>query len=556
MNIETARRLYKYRKSNGYSQEEIAEKLGVSRQAVSKWERGESSPDTDNLIALAKLYNVSIDEMINGNEEPCKKEPVRTDYSKKTDNKNESPDVNFKNGIHINNERDKVDIGWNGIHIDSANGDKVHIGKDCGVYVNSNSEEYYNSKTNNQKNPWIHILLPLCAVVFYLFVGFSFERGWAVGWLIFLLIPIAETVFTAIRTKNPSAFAYPVFVVELYLSIGMLAGIWHPTWIIFITIPVYYALCDAIKKIRKDKTDDFSSCQGTYYTPEQVNLEGKKKNISAGTVIIIIISALILIAVAIAAAGGILYAFTPTDNYSSGSVGFGTRINYDDSGEYQIGGADVDASLIDNLYIEWISGDVNVEYYDGDKISFKENKSVNDNWKLRYRIKEKTLRIEYCKSGMKLKPSLPISKNLTVLVPQNKNFNDVDLSGVSSDIEIQNMVVTNDFNVESVSGDIDANGNFKNIDFENVSGNVLISTEDTISKIDGETVSGDCTITFPSDISGFNVEYDTVSGDISTKGFDSFESEKYGSHNHSYGDGSVSIDLSSVSGDLYIMKKQ
>lgn len=48
----------------GLSQEALAEKLGVSRQAVSKWERSESSPDTDNLIALAKLYGVSLDELL------------------------------------------------------------------------------------------------------------------------------------------------------------------------------------------------------------------------------------------------------------------------------------------------------------------------------------------------------------------------------------------------------------------------------------------------------------------------------------------------------------
>lgn len=70
MNIETAKRLYEYRKANGYSQEELAAKIGVSRQAISKWERSESSPDTDNLIALAQLYGVSLDTLLMGEEEP------------------------------------------------------------------------------------------------------------------------------------------------------------------------------------------------------------------------------------------------------------------------------------------------------------------------------------------------------------------------------------------------------------------------------------------------------------------------------------------------------
>lgn len=75
MNIETATRLYEYRKAHGYSQEELAAKIGVSRQAISKWERSESSPDTDNLIALAQLYGVSLDTLLMGDEEPAKQDP-------------------------------------------------------------------------------------------------------------------------------------------------------------------------------------------------------------------------------------------------------------------------------------------------------------------------------------------------------------------------------------------------------------------------------------------------------------------------------------------------
>ena len=69
MNVETAQRLADLRRSKGFSQEGLARRLGLSRQAVSKWERAESSPDTENLISLAKLYGVSLDELLNPSDE-------------------------------------------------------------------------------------------------------------------------------------------------------------------------------------------------------------------------------------------------------------------------------------------------------------------------------------------------------------------------------------------------------------------------------------------------------------------------------------------------------
>ena len=64
MNIEIANRLVRLRKENHLSQEELAARIGVSRQAVSKWESGTSDPSTSNLLALAKLYGVSAEELL------------------------------------------------------------------------------------------------------------------------------------------------------------------------------------------------------------------------------------------------------------------------------------------------------------------------------------------------------------------------------------------------------------------------------------------------------------------------------------------------------------
>ena len=69
LNNNFSNKLTELRKKKGYSQEELAEKLGLSRQAISKWERGESSPDLDNIIQLAKLYEISFNELFCVNEE-------------------------------------------------------------------------------------------------------------------------------------------------------------------------------------------------------------------------------------------------------------------------------------------------------------------------------------------------------------------------------------------------------------------------------------------------------------------------------------------------------
>ena len=57
-------RIQALRKEKGLSQEALGEALGVSRQAVSKWESGASDPSTSNLLALAKLYGVSAEDLL------------------------------------------------------------------------------------------------------------------------------------------------------------------------------------------------------------------------------------------------------------------------------------------------------------------------------------------------------------------------------------------------------------------------------------------------------------------------------------------------------------
>ncbi len=61
--MEIGKKIMKLRKKNGLSQEELAEKVGVARQTISKWELGETSPDLKQSKELSKIFNVSLDEL-------------------------------------------------------------------------------------------------------------------------------------------------------------------------------------------------------------------------------------------------------------------------------------------------------------------------------------------------------------------------------------------------------------------------------------------------------------------------------------------------------------
>ena len=68
-----AENLKALRKAKGLSQEELADRVGVSRQAVSKWESGQSMPDLDKVILLSEYFSVTTDYLLKGVEEPPKK---------------------------------------------------------------------------------------------------------------------------------------------------------------------------------------------------------------------------------------------------------------------------------------------------------------------------------------------------------------------------------------------------------------------------------------------------------------------------------------------------
>ncbi len=236
MNIEIANRLVNLRKSNNYSQEALAEKLGISRQAVSKWERAEASPDTDNLILLARLYGVSLDELLSTVDEIPRPEEVSVQPD--SYGSNEYVHVGL-GGIHVkDNDGSEVHVGWNGIHVDDhKGGDNVHIDKE-GVYVNG---EKYDKEWFKHHHHFHKFPMALLITLAFFVVGGVYDL-WHPAWLLFLLIPIWHSFVEAVYKKNAHLFAYPVFVTLLFLMSVIFLNCWHPAWVIFLTIPVYYSM--------------------------------------------------------------------------------------------------------------------------------------------------------------------------------------------------------------------------------------------------------------------------------------------------------------------------
>ena len=263
MNIVTANRLLQYRKKNNLSQEELAEKIGVSRQAVSKWERAEASPDTDNLVLLAEVYGVTLDELLRGEDDP---EPNNNEKAAEPDEDTKyvkSDRVSFKNGIHVDAKNgDKVDISLKkGVHVDAKDGTSVHIDKngvnvfdgekvraytdeDGNVMVDEELERHKKSKKKAN-------MFPMWAIALGAFLAWGFSGlcyGWALAWICFLAIPLYHSLVDAIYERNASHFAFPVLCLAFQILAGFLLNGWAWSWIAYLAIPIYYCIVNAFKK--------------------------------------------------------------------------------------------------------------------------------------------------------------------------------------------------------------------------------------------------------------------------------------------------------------------
>lgn len=290
MDLVMAQRLVDRRKAAGLSQEALAAQLGVSRQAVSKWERSESSPDTDNLIALAALYGVSLDELLYGeaasdadSSEDGSTETV--DEAKEAEDSAEHADcgdkplvdISLARGIHVidPNKGEEVHVGWSGIHVtNERKGEEVYVGpgglhidtlEDDGHSVHTNDDgtvtidderfsswkeahdkldhhgKHFRTKTGRA---WNKFPFPALVAFAYLVLGIIYG-AWSMGLFLVFLIPIYYALGDFIDRRRLSKLidgVYPAAAIAWFLYMWLCLGQPHPAWAILITIPVIKAL--------------------------------------------------------------------------------------------------------------------------------------------------------------------------------------------------------------------------------------------------------------------------------------------------------------------------
>lgn len=225
MNVEIAQRLAGMRREQGYSQEELAEQLGLSRQAVSKWERAESSPDTGNLIALAKLYGVTIDELL------CVDEDIEDDVLFEEQDKDKAAERQAQEAaVRANEAAVRAAQAAVAAAQARATAEQAHATPPAPEHAAAATASSFNPQPQPSQQPYYGTPTPP-------------QTPYAAQ-------PVAPDMQQAgtHRKRGPwSTFPYPVLCVLVYMVLGFLFGLWHPGWIIFLTVPLYYWIAHIIE---------------------------------------------------------------------------------------------------------------------------------------------------------------------------------------------------------------------------------------------------------------------------------------------------------------------
>ena len=278
---DISEKLKELRVSAGLSQEKLAEKLMVSRQAVSKWENGEALPDMENMIALARLYNTSLDELVGIAVKKEEQSGADNTESSKADEDSDASSIN----ANIMKEGENVHISLNGINIKVKGGGKnITInGSDDSDGVDDLGEafeeldEFFDNLDEDfedldetfddldddfddldDEDVDIHIGGNIQIDDDGINInngkiridqdGININDG---------KIKIGKAGIVIDEKKSDSAFVkvlyavpYPIIATIAFLLLGALMNAWGTAWILFCTIPVYYSAVHCISRKR------------------------------------------------------------------------------------------------------------------------------------------------------------------------------------------------------------------------------------------------------------------------------------------------------------------
>ena len=221
------------RKRDKITQEELAEKLQVSRQSVSKWETGEAYPETEKIIVLCDIFGVTMDALMRGD--------VTASGESAEEHTQTVPEVCADEG-RTTDEKETEGAGTG--RAPSAQTKKLVFLNAAGAAVTG--------------------VIMSCAVIAFFCLG-GIAGLWHPGWLVFPLALSLCAFFDDVFAKK-SAPDVPVrplsarifkglagmtmlLSVTIYLFIGCVWGIWHPSWVIFIVAVVLIGTFDRISKI-------------------------------------------------------------------------------------------------------------------------------------------------------------------------------------------------------------------------------------------------------------------------------------------------------------------
>lgn len=190
--MNLGQRLYDLRKTKQLSQEEVADKLNVSRQTVSKWETDQSTPDFDKIIPLCELYEISTDELLMGKK-----------IEKKIENGNNNQKEKKAQAISISILLYFISIAWIMVSISVLMINPILASAIflviCGVatfIIVYASIIYKEKKKEEQPSVMKQIteIISIITLITYLLVSFT-TMAWHITWIIWIVYAlIAEII--------------------------------------------------------------------------------------------------------------------------------------------------------------------------------------------------------------------------------------------------------------------------------------------------------------------------------------------------------------------------